>query len=311
MNYFYKGKKTKDIKDAFRRMGKQCLENIMEENQTKENPVTKWIRKNRKHLTNAFVSYDDDLGLKDPYTFHVQSLALGWLYGGVTLISDPTFKELVFNTVMPTKFPEEWLEFVPAWTVAVDLPNQPGTFFLGYRKFNEGRCIVIGIDTNYGTPDGVKAVNVYTLRLRDAGNGLVTFDYDNVLDNGQDSLFWRVLANSATKLLFLCTLIPPNLKASYNDVKFKEIKKNGNISYEVKPRERDVKVDITPGQVKYLKGFNTDLKAMQGIKHAKAAHIRRAHWRRYWVGPRNGERKRKLCWIPPTFVRGYVPHTQD
>lgn len=311
MNYFYKGKKVKDVKDAFRQMGKQGLENIMEKNQTKENPVTKWIKKNRNRLTNTFISYDDVLGLKDPYTLHLQSLALGWLYGGVTLISDPTFKELVFNTAMPAKFPEEWLEFIPSWTVAVDMPNESGTFFLGYRKSKEGRCVVIGTDINAETPNCVKTVNLYSLQLRDAGNGLVTYDYGNALDCAQNIRFWRTLADAATKVMFLCTLIPPSYRTSFNDIKFKEIKKNGSISYEVKPRERDVKVDITPGQVKYLKGFNTDLKAMQGIKHAKAAHIRRAHWRRYWVGPRNGERKRKLCWIPPTFVRGYVPHTQD
>ncbi|MCU6406125.1 hypothetical protein KW817_24565, partial [Enterobacter quasiroggenkampii] len=72
MNYFYKGKKTKDIKDAFRQMGRQCLENIIEENQTKENPVTKCIIKKREHVTNAFVSNDGDFGLRGPYAFQVQ-----------------------------------------------------------------------------------------------------------------------------------------------------------------------------------------------------------------------------------------------
>lgn len=309
--YLYKSKKVKGIKDCLRQMGSQHLENVMEENQTKENPVSKWIKKNRNHLTNSFIPYDTELGLKDPRSLHAQTLAIGWLYGGVSLISNQALRELVFETEMPSKFPEEWLDFIPAWTVAIDVGKEDETFFLGYRKNGKRRFIIIATNTDYGLTEGVTTIATCSLELRSAGNGLVEIDYDDGVENEQERMLWLSLAKAATSMIFLCTLIPPNYRESFNDIKFREIKKNGSISYEVKPRERDVKVDITPGQVKYLKGFNTDLKAMQGIKHAKAAHIRRAHWRRYWVGPRNGERKRKLCWIPPTFVRGYVPHTQD
>ena len=31
-------------------------------------------------------------------------------------------------------------------------------------------------------------------------------------------------------------------------------------------------------------------------------HVRRAHWHRFWVGPRNGERKLELRWLEPIFV---------
>lgn len=31
-------------------------------------------------------------------------------------------------------------------------------------------------------------------------------------------------------------------------------------------------------------------------------HMRRAHWHHYWTGPRNGERKLVLKWLPPTMV---------
>jgi len=34
----------------------------------------------------------------------------------------------------------------------------------------------------------------------------------------------------------------------------------------------------------------------------KRPHIRRAHWHRFWTGPRNGERKINIKWIPPVFV---------
>lgn len=40
------------------------------------------------------------------------------------------------------------------------------------------------------------------------------------------------------------------------------------------------------------------------IKRSLPAHIRRAHWHHFWIGPRNGERKLILHWIPPVYVSG-------
>jgi hypothetical protein len=49
--------------------------------------------------------------------------------------------------------------------------------------------------------------------------------------------------------------------------------------------------------------------AGRGGTHASpAAHLRRAHWHHYWVGPRNGERRLELRWIPPVAV-GALPDT--
>ena len=32
------------------------------------------------------------------------------------------------------------------------------------------------------------------------------------------------------------------------------------------------------------------------------AHIRRAHWHRFWTGPRDGERTPRVKWLPPIPV---------
>lgn len=48
-----------------------------------------------------------------------------------------------------------------------------------------------------------------------------------------------------------------------------------------------------------------DIKTIQHKKYKqRKAHIRRAHWHRYWVGPRDDPSARKLIvkWIPPIFV---------
>ncbi|ENA1355151.1 hypothetical protein ABFJ57_004648, partial [Salmonella enterica subsp. enterica serovar Chester] len=148
------------------------------------------------------------------------------------------------------------------WTVAIDVGKEDETFFLGYRKNGKRRFIIIATNTDYGLTEGVTTITTCSLELRSVGNGLVEIDYTTGVQTEQEKTLWLSLAKTAASLIFLCTLIPPNLRGSFNDIKFKEIKKNGSISHEIKPRERDVKIDITPEQVKYLKGFNTDLKTM-------------------------------------------------
>lgn len=39
-------------------------------------------------------------------------------------------------------------------------------------------------------------------------------------------------------------------------------------------------------------------------KRSILAHTRKAHWHHYWIGPRTGDRKLILHWIPPVYVSG-------
>lgn len=51
------------------------------------------------------------------------------------------------------------------------------------------------------------------------------------------------------------------------------------------------------------------LAGRSGSHTSKRPHMRRGHWHNYWIGPRAGERKLVLRWIPPMFigVRGDTP----
>jgi len=46
---------------------------------------------------------------------------------------------------------------------------------------------------------------------------------------------------------------------------------------------------------------DTDTTPVEG-KTSPRPHIRRAHWHSFWTGPRDGERKRVVKWLPPTGV---------
>lgn len=39
-----------------------------------------------------------------------------------------------------------------------------------------------------------------------------------------------------------------------------------------------------------------------GSHSPKRPHMRRGHWHNFWTGPRDGDRKLVLHWIPPTFI---------
>lgn len=39
-------------------------------------------------------------------------------------------------------------------------------------------------------------------------------------------------------------------------------------------------------------------------KTIRKAHIRKAHWHGFWSGPRAGERKFSVKWLPPVLVSG-------
>ena len=49
-------------------------------------------------------------------------------------------------------------------------------------------------------------------------------------------------------------------------------------------------------------GDKSDKEAKLIARSHKRPHMRRGHWHHYWTGPRKGERKIILRWIPPTFI---------
>lgn len=53
-------------------------------------------------------------------------------------------------------------------------------------------------------------------------------------------------------------------------------------------------------ELRAYKRYESERKPYQG--GTVRPHMRRAHWHHYWIGPRDGDRKLVLKWIPPTMV---------
>lgn len=50
------------------------------------------------------------------------------------------------------------------------------------------------------------------------------------------------------------------------------------------------------------RSYSDSVEHGEAYRQGPRPHVRRAHWHGYWVGPRDGERKFVLKWLPPIFV---------
>ena len=50
--------------------------------------------------------------------------------------------------------------------------------------------------------------------------------------------------------------------------------------------------------------YDTPSESSGKFRSSPRPHIRRAHWHSYWIGPKDGERKVILKWLPPVLVGG-------
>lgn len=85
----------------------------------------------------------------------------------------------------------------------------------------------------------------------------------------------------------------PKTENSIKD-KFREVQK-WNLGTEIAQTIR--KMSQRPST-----GFSYRSNEFAGTGSPKSPHVRRGHWHHFWTGKKDGERKRILKWVPPTFV---------
>lgn len=85
--------------------------------------------------------------------------------------------------------------------------------------------------------------------------------------------------------------------------KFSEIKQ-WECGYRYGASIHSKKAEQTSAKTNDETGLTSAKEEQARSKRTIVAHTRRAHWHHYWVGPRDGERKLILHWIPPTYVTG-------
>lgn len=85
------------------------------------------------------------------------------------------------------------------------------------------------------------------------------------------------------------------------------VRRSGQADIAREVRTWDVGVRIGSSIRKYrneeaLSSNETDIDKEPGTHASPRPHVRRAHWHHFWVGPRDGDRKLILRWLPPIPV---------
>lgn len=222
------------------------------------------------------------------------SFAYGWAFGGVEVHFDMWMFEQLLDSDPTDEAPLAWLNMLPGWTVHFPIsehatdnskPEISG-WFLAHRKNEDQDVLMFGSPT----PDGQASVQVLIIEPTDDG----FFRLRDTEGDYIDSKLFQIVVT----FLFFCTLTPHTpspIKVS------KQTRKGGVIDHHISLKDEPSIIHLYTQQKEYLSSYGVDTHAPQS---ERKAHMRRAHWRSVWLGPR-GEQHKELRWIPPTFVRGF------
>lgn len=240
---------------------------------------------------NEFVESQLKLGM-DFKTF--LSLGFGWLYGNAIIDAAPEMITQMMETPPSDIVPMSWLDAIPGWTTYIPLTTETdidGILF-ARRKYNDVDTLIIivvmGMD-----------YSMHMHRVVQEDDGFISFAVSERLVDASEAEIDSTKRMINT-VLFLCMLIPHQP----SPVKpTKRVTRSKRVTYAINPRKPCV-ISIRNAQDEYLKEYDTDTASI--VHNHRKAHMRRAHWRTYWTGPRSSEQVKVLRWIPPTFVKGFV-----
>ena len=234
-----------------------------------------------------------------------QDMAKAWRRCGLQVYEfDPDFSESILD--------EKWAELLPE--VIQYRPHDCFYMKLPYDDMNEGVVLYVVSVENVSTFE-----DKYFPGARDS----VGIHYGGVPGKGE-----RALVNTGDELLCLCPFpIPKNIDLMFDDTPLGWYPTNlllNGLAY-LCSANADIAAVYTPRKEKrrnnakkrsqatwhevgyrigaQLRNYNRQ-KSERGEKTGRKVrpHMRRAHWHRFWIGPRDGERRLVLKWVAATMV---------
>lgn len=275
----------------------------LQEKHGKRNALDKYLMKNKGIIGQRFISPDISARYFDMVAdYETLSIAYGWTYGGVVIDYDADMFEAVVASEPINEIPKAWVDMIPGWTVCF-LVEKPvvdnGFVFPDDAEFGIflSRRIIEGQDSlilSYPTRDGIPQAIMY--RLVDSKDGFVSLDTWGA--PGDEII--AVYLHTIVAMLFTFSLIPHNPTYPIAPTPHRKAKIP---TYHLNPLAKPKTVSVRNEQKSYLRMY--DSHETHEPQNGRKAHMRRAHWRSVWLGPRDGEQHKELRWIPPTFVRGF------
>lgn len=266
----------------------------------KEDRFLTFVREHKRQLPVTFLPVNDptyrEFGTTKqvPYSIR-QSLGLGWQYAGIEIISDKELMGLLADTERLTDIPYAWIEAIPSFTfsVTVKINELPATLFIGRRKF-EGEEVLFVLRWVEINQRHCWSTKIY--RFNRKADDFVSLEPYFANEPKDEELLDEVHIG-----LYLSSRVK---KSERERREYRGRTTRYVPDTEILPRREPVVVDVSPVQREDLEKQRREGRRICLTPH-RAAHIRRAHWKRVWCGPMTGPRWQEWRWIAPTFISGF------
>lgn len=236
---------------------------------------------------------------------------------------DPDLYDSIVSTEFKGDLPAELLHRLPAWCVYIELQKRPGVYgFFAHMESDaktgepELRLLIDTEEALLPIPVHIGRWDIVTAMEKTMG---VTFQnaasHGIAVPESKPESFAglaQLIVPLVSLVLYLCT---ENADYTRPPVpRTKRTKKGVRLFPADKPTTWDVGTRIGAALRRArASAADTDASGGTGTHARPRAHIRRAHWHTFWTGPRDGERKVKVKWLPPIPVNvedeGELPAT--
>ena len=239
-----------------------------------------------------------------------QALA-GWrMTQGIYRI-DPTLYQDLINTRLTGEIPVDVLRHMPEWCVYITTPGMtvpsPGgrqKAVVGLWYWLDGEPLELRIGIDVGRPPPISNMRVPVKGLALEKQAFIQASTKEALSADYNDSGRAWLSSAISLILFICT-------------QAEEIQSEGGPANPQlrKTRRGNIKMFAANGPTIWNVGvrLGTALRAAYARLDAESSHdtgggqsvrphVRRAHWHTFLTGPRDGERRRSLRWLPPIPV---------
>lgn len=242
---------------------------------------------------------------------------------------DPAVYEALCDTPVTGDIPHEVLFRLPEWCVYIEMPEMTlgsdpmvGAFAHLEHDVNTGQAelrLLLDIDASAGPMLMPLVLHLGAWSLAESIGRALALAEANAGRHGEpvalvsgEPALRGLLSPLISLLLYLCSQageIGDGTRRPANPAP-KRTKRGWRLFAADKPTTWDVGVRLGAALRRAFQGERT---GQEGTHAGPRAHIRRAHWHGFWSGPRDGERRFDMRWMPPIAVNvddvGNLPAT--
>lgn len=231
---------------------------------------------------------------------------------------DPAVYEAVATTPVVGDIPHDVLLRMPEWCIYIETPGMEldsypvhGVFArLDYRLKTGGRSLDVLFDTELDLVPMLVELGPWTLResidrvltkasAAGEARGLAPLEAPN--GESPMSALLRMLEPVISLLLFICSQAQEIGDGTRRPANPQPKRVRGE--WRLFPADRPTTWDVGMRLGAALRrAYQVEEIGPGGTHAGPRPHIRRAHWHTFWLGPRDGDRRADLRWLPPIPV---------